>query len=123
MTIIKCQPLLYELLFPGSLASCAAPASRVAVQASTPLNLLRVKSASAGLARFRRGNVRHDLTSGYFRALSSCHVIIDSCRNKAHGNKAPSVQETNEAERTVVLAAADDSSKAGHKDLSCRLSR
>src|SRR5271156_2446379 len=70
MTMINCQPLLYEGIFAGSCAPCGAPASRVAVQASTALTLLWRKRASAGLARSRRGDVRHDLTSGQFRAFS-----------------------------------------------------
>ena len=86
MTMMNCQPLLYDMLFAGSCAPCGAPASRVAVQASTALTLLRRKCASAGLARSRHGDVRHDLTSGHFRAFSLCHVIIESCRNEAHGN-------------------------------------
>ena len=86
MTVINCQLLLYDVLFAGSCAPCGAPASRVAIQASTALTLLRRKHASAGLARSRRGDVRHDLTSGYFRAFSWCHVIIESCRNEEHGN-------------------------------------
>jgi hypothetical protein len=87
MTTINCQPLLYELLFACSFAPCGAPALRVAIQASTTLKLLRRKRASAGLTGPRRGDVRHALTSDHFRALSSCHVIIESCRNEAHENK------------------------------------
>ena len=70
MTMINCQSLLYELLFACSFAPRGAPASRVAVQAPTALYLLWRKRASADLARSRRGDVRHDLTSDHFRALS-----------------------------------------------------
>src|SRR5271170_1850544 len=81
MTTINCQSLLYDMLFACSFAPCGAPASRVAVQASPTLTLLRRKRASAGLARSRRGDVRHDLSSDHFRAFSWCHLIIESCHD------------------------------------------
>src|ERR1700678_1208587 len=69
MTIISCQTLLYNVLFTCSFAPRGAPASPVAVEAPTPLTLLRSKSPSAGLARSRLGDIRHDPTSGHFRAF------------------------------------------------------
>ena len=75
MTATKCQALLYDGLFACSFASCGAPASRVAVQASTALTLLRRERTSAGLARPRRGDVHHDLASDHFRASRNYRIV------------------------------------------------
>src|SRR5580693_6714978 len=97
MTVIYCQPMIYNVLFSCSFAPCRAPASRVAVQALTALTLLWRERASARLARTRRGDVRHDPTSYHFRAFSCCHVIIEPCRSARHENETRALPQVADA--------------------------